>query len=166
MPRRAGKVPDPPARADPARSTCGDKLSGCPRFRDPLPEPAPFGQSAAGLAEVETNAKISFYEVNGIHQISSIAGKFSLSQNYPNPFNPTTKIKYSIPQSSAMHMMSVQLKVYDITGRLVSTPINEFESPGTYEVDFNASNIASGVYFYRLTAGNDFIDVKKMIVLK
>jgi hypothetical protein len=124
------------------------------------------GQSAAGLAEVETNAKISFYEVNGIHQISSIAGKFSLSQNYPNPFNPTTKIKYTIPQSSAMHMMSVQLKIYNITGRLVSTLINEFESPGTYEVDFNASNIASGVYFYRLTAGDNYTDVKKMIVLK
>jgi hypothetical protein len=124
------------------------------------------GQSKAGLAEVETNARISFYEVNGINQISTTAGKFSLSQNYPNPFNPATKIKYTIPAAGTMHMMSVQLKIYDITGRLVSTLVNEFETPGTYETDFNASNIASGVYFYRLTAGAEYSEVKKMIVLK
>jgi hypothetical protein len=125
------------------------------------------GQAVAGLAEVETNAKVSFYEINGIKQISNIAGKFSLSQNYPNPFNPSTKIKYTIPAATgSMNVRSVELKIYDITGRLVSTIVNQFQTPGTYETDFNGTNLASGIYFYRLSAGIDFNEVKKMVLLK
>jgi hypothetical protein len=91
-------------------------------------------------------------------------GIFTLYQNYPNPFNPTTKIKYSIPVGT-QHAVSVQLKVYDILGREVATLVNKQQQPGNYEVEFNASNFASGVYFYQLRAGN-FISTKKMILLK
>jgi hypothetical protein len=123
------------------------------------------GQSAAGLAEVETNARISFYEIFGIKQISMIADKFSLYQNYPNPFNPSTKIKYSIPYTSNL-LYSVKLTVYDITGRVVAVLINQVQRTGVYEADFNANNIASGIYFYRLSVDDKFSEVKKMVVLK
>ncbi len=89
-----------------------------------------------------------------------VVNKYSLSQNYPNPFNPTTTIKFSI-----LHSQFSTLKVYDILGREVTTLVNEVKSPGTYEVEFNASQLASGVYFYRLTAG-DFMQTKKMMLLK
>jgi hypothetical protein len=86
--------------------------------------------------------------------------KYSLEQNYPNPFNPVTKIKYSIPQSN-----SVSLTVYDILGSEIKIIVNEEKPAGSYEVEFNASDLASGIYFYRLQAGS-FVQTKKMIVLK
>ena len=85
---------------------------------------------------------------------------FELKQNYPNPFNPVTTINYSIPSNG-----NVELKIYDILGREVATLVNETKAPGNYEVNFNAANLASGVYFYQLRAG-DFIQTKKMILLK
>lgn len=123
------------------------------------------GENLAGLAEVETNAQISYYDVFGITQLSMIADKFSLSQNYPNPFNPDTKIKYSIPfVNNSMH--SVSLIVYDITGREVTRLVNQQQRAGVYEVDFKANNIASGIYFYKLNVGDKYSDVKKMVLLK
>jgi photosystem II stability/assembly factor-like uncharacterized protein len=89
--------------------------------------------------------------------------KFELSQNYPNPFNPTTIIKYSIPV--AQNISTVQLKVYDILGRVVAALVNKEQMPGNYEVQFNASNLPSGVYFYRLTF-KGLTQSKKMILLK
>ncbi len=86
--------------------------------------------------------------------------EFSLEQNYPNPFNPSTTIKYSIPKASF-----VTLKVYDILGREMTSLINEEKPAGIYEVKLNAVNLASGVYFYRITAGN-FVSTKKFIILK
>ena len=85
---------------------------------------------------------------------------YSLSQNYPNPFNPSTKISYNIAMVGI-----VSLKIYDILGREVSTLVNEEKPAGKYEVNFNASNLASGVYFYQIKAG-DFVQSKKMILLK
>lgn len=85
---------------------------------------------------------------------------FSLSQNYPNPFNPLTSIHYAIGKRQF-----VTLKVYDILGNEIVTLVNDEKSAGNYEVNFNASNIPSGVYFYRLQAGS-FIQTKKMILLK
>jgi len=85
---------------------------------------------------------------------------YSLSQNYPNPFNPVTKINFAIPKQSF-----VTIKVFDILGREVKTLINENKSAGNYIVEFNASTLASGVYYYRIEAG-DFRDVKKMILIK
>ena len=90
---------------------------------------------------------------------------FKLEQNYPNPFNPTTIIKYSIPFLETGHAPSVQLRVYDLLGREVATLVKKEQQPGNYEVEFNASNLSSGVYFYKLQAGN-FIQTKKMLLLK
>ncbi|HKJ80802.1 MAG TPA: S41 family peptidase [Ignavibacteriaceae bacterium] len=91
---------------------------------------------------------------------------FKLEQNYPNPFNPSTKIKYTIPSSVVTgHASSVQLKVYDVLGREVTTLVNETKLPGKYEIEFNAASLSSGVYFYRITAGN-YTAVKKMLLMK
>jgi hypothetical protein len=89
-----------------------------------------------------------------------VATSYKLDQNYPNPFNPTTMITYSIPKES-----QVSLIIYDVMGREVTELINERQSAGSYEVEFNASSIASGTYFYKLTAG-EFVSVKKMTLLK
>ena len=86
--------------------------------------------------------------------------EFILSQNYPNPFNPSTKIKYSIPQTS-----NVVIKIYDVLGSEVATLVNEEKSVGTYELNWNAANLSSGVYVYRLQAGS-FVQTRKMILLK
>lgn len=85
---------------------------------------------------------------------------FTLSQNYPNPFNPSTKIQYVVSS-----MSYVVLKVYDILGREVATLANEEKSAGSYEVQFNASNLPSGTYFYVFRAGN-YAETKKMVLLK
>jgi hypothetical protein len=100
---------------------------------------------------------------------------FSLEQNFPNPFNPSTTIRYSIPNviaSGAKQSQMVTLKVYDILGNEVATLVNEEQTAGTYEVEFNTSssfrlvrNLTSGIYFYQLKAGS-FIETKKMIFLK
>ncbi len=98
---------------------------------------------------------------------SEIPEKFSLSQNYPNPFNPTTTIEYSIPNVGMLNATSsnVQLIVYDVLGRKITTLVNNKQTPGIYSVKFDASNLPSGVYFYRLQAGN-FVATKKMILMK
>jgi hypothetical protein len=83
-----------------------------------------------------------------------------LIQNYPNPFNPATTISYSVPKRSR-----VSLKLFDILGREVVELKNEIQNAGTYKVKFNASHLASGIYFYQLKS-DDFISVKKMILLK
>lgn len=86
--------------------------------------------------------------------------EFKLEQNYPNPFNPTTTIQYQLPQDS-----KVILKVYDILGSEVAALVNEEQEAGYKEVKFDAINIASGIYVYRLQAG-DFISTKKMLPVK
>lgn len=93
-------------------------------------------------------------------QTSEMPGEFALNQNYPNPFNPATIIKYSVPQA-----VYVQLKVYDILGREVTTLVNGNREAGNYEVSFDGSKLTSGLYIYRLTAGN-FISTKKMLMIK
>jgi hypothetical protein len=85
---------------------------------------------------------------------------YSLEQNYPNPFNPSTSIQFRIPENSF-----VSLKIYNVLGKEVSTLMNEEKNAGTYEVNFNASALSSGVYFYKLEAGN-FVQTKKMILMK
>lgn len=85
---------------------------------------------------------------------------FNLEQNYPNPFNPSTKINYSIPASEL-----VQLKVYDLLGNLVVTLVNEIKAAGSYEVEFNANQLGSGIYFYQLRAGNNIL-TRKMTLVK
>ncbi len=103
--------------------------------------------------------------VIGIQTISNeIPNSFSLSQNYPNPFNPSTKIKFSIPSVETTRRV-VSIKVYDALGREVSTLVNQQLTPGTYEVEWDASNYPSGLYFYKLTSG-DFTETKRMILIK
>ena len=91
---------------------------------------------------------------------TTLPTQFTLSQNYPNPFNPSTTIKYSVTQSS-----NVVLKIFDVLGKEVATLINEEKPAGNYEVEFDASNLSSGVYLYKLQAGN-FVETKKMILLR
>jgi hypothetical protein len=116
------------------------------------------------------NTNYTVYNGVNIKNISSEVPKdFSLSQNYPNPFNPTTKIKFAIPYKTVGHPeysgLSVSLKIFDILGKEIATLVNEKLNPGTYEVTFDGSNFASGIYFYRLTT-DDFIDTKKLVLMK
>ena len=92
--------------------------------------------------------------------------KFALEQNYPNPFNPSTKIKYSVPSNVKSGTADVKLIVYDILGREIKTLVNEKQQAGNYEVNFNASGLASGMYIYRIEVGNKFSSTKKMILLR
>ena len=97
----------------------------------------------------------------GISLISNtVPDKFGLFQNYPNPFNPTTSIKYQVES-----IKFIKLVVYDILGKEAATLVNETQSPGVYEVTFDGSQYSSGVYFYKLVAG-DFSEVKKMLLIK
>jgi len=97
----------------------------------------------------------------GIRNISSeVPERYSLSQNYPNPFNPSANIKYQIAKNS-----NVTLKIYDNLGKEVGILVNEELKAGTYESTFDGSRLSSGIYFYRLTAG-DYSETKKMILIK
>jgi hypothetical protein len=96
----------------------------------------------------------------GIKQLSNIVKEFSLSQNYPNPFNPSTKINFSVPAGDY-----VDLRVYDILGREVKVLLSQYVTAGEYEIDFDAHNLASGMYYYRLKS-RDNVAVKKMTLVK
>ncbi|MGB9696867.1 MAG: T9SS type A sorting domain-containing protein [Ignavibacteria bacterium] len=98
--------------------------------------------------------------VTAIGNNVSAPDKYELLQNYPNPFNPITAIKFSLPKDQL-----VKLSIYDITGKEVAVLVNEVKKAGSYIVEFNAGNLASGVYFYKLTAG-EFSSVKKMMLVK
>ncbi|MGA2668345.1 MAG: T9SS type A sorting domain-containing protein, partial [Ignavibacteria bacterium] len=86
--------------------------------------------------------------------------KFALYQNYPNPFNPVTKIAYDIPKRT-----EVIIKIYNVLGQLVIQPVNEVKEPGKYNLEFDASNLPSGVYYYVIKAGS-FTDTRKMVLVK
>ncbi|HEY5535593.1 MAG TPA: T9SS type A sorting domain-containing protein [Ignavibacteria bacterium] len=104
--------------------------------------------------------------LTGIEKLNElIPEKYSLYQNYPNPFNPTTTIRFEVPLSKGGLKGVVSLKIFDILGKEVATLVNEQLTPGTYEDDWNASQFPSGIYFYKLTAGN-FSETKKLILLK
>ncbi|MBK9331689.1 MAG: T9SS type A sorting domain-containing protein [Ignavibacteria bacterium] len=91
---------------------------------------------------------------------NSVADKFSLSQNYPNPFNPITHLGFGI-----LEFGLVSLRVYDALGKDVAVLVNEKLSPGIYETEFDGSNYPSGIYYYKLEAG-EFSEVRKMILLR
>ena len=131
-----------------------------------------IGQGDSPLNSVTVGKEVSafvqqFYQSNFDDNIlpveeenNLIVDEFKLFQNYPNPFNPVTRIKFQIPQAG-----KVTIKIYDILGAEVTTLLNEERPTGIYEIDFNASRLASGVYFYQLKAGS-YIETKKMILLK
>jgi hypothetical protein len=99
--------------------------------------------------------------------LSGVPGEFNLWQNYPNPFNPETRIRFDVPQESR-----VELTVYDILGRRVATLVSDTKPAGTHNARFDASDVSSGVYFYRLSAepikakGATFHDVKKLVLVR
>ncbi|MCB9250138.1 MAG: T9SS type A sorting domain-containing protein [Ignavibacteriales bacterium] len=112
------------------------------------------------LTNIVTDAKISE---------NNLPTDFRLEQNYPNPFNPTTTIKYTIPTNSfipsGVEGYDVRMTIYDVLGREIKTLVNEVKTPGNYEITFDATNLPSGVYYYRLKS-NDFVQTKKMLLLK
>ena len=88
--------------------------------------------------------------ITGVEELEEgIPSKFDLSQNYPNPFNPVTLIKYQVPETS-----HISIKIYDVIGREIATLVNEVKQPGVFQVSFNCENLASGVYFYKMIAGD------------
>ena len=101
-----------------------------------------------------------FYVLTDVESEQNLPEGFILNQNYPNPFNPSTKISWQVPQGSWQ-----SLKIYDVLGNEVATLVNEYQSVGTYEVEFIASGFPSGIYFYQLQSG-EFVETKKMILLK
>ncbi len=121
-----------------------------------------------GLSVFNSNSYkgLLFYNQTGVilssreEENNTVVGLYKLNQNYPNPFNPSTTIKYSIPSASY-----VLLKVYNILGKEVTTLTNEMKNAGTYEVNFNASNLSSGTYFYRIQSGT-YSETKKILLLK
>ncbi len=122
---------------------------------------APDGRLFAGTASGQVYRSVA--STNGV-----TAGQgggiqtYELEQNYPNPFNPTTLIRYSIPVET---YNCTSLRVYDLLGREVAVLVNERKAPGTYSVEFIASSLATGIYFYRLTAGS-FVETRKMAVVR
>jgi hypothetical protein len=113
-----------------------------------------FFSNENSISLTKSNSKeISYKDIN-------LVKTYTLEQNYPNPFNPSTLIHYEMPKDGF-----VTLKVYDILGNIVKTLVNQYQSKGRYDINFNANNLASGIYFYRLQSGS-FISTKKMLLLK
>lgn len=107
------------------------------------------------------NKQVRVYNPIGIVNISSIAKDFSLSQNYPNPFNPVTQINFTVAKTS-----DVKIRIFDIIGNEISVIVNQTMTPGEYRVDFNGSQLASGTYFYSLSADGKTVSTKKMLMIK
>lgn len=114
-----------------------------------------YNGSAPDLGAIETNVTTGLENENG-----SVPEKMLLNQNYPNPFNPTTNIIYEVPNSG-----NVKITIYDSSGRNIETLLNETKNSGTYQLQFDGSNLASGIYFYRLQVNGNSV-IKKMILLK
>jgi hypothetical protein len=125
------------------------------------------GESFAGTSTNENSKVVSGFLSYSTSITTGIADEknlipviFDLHQNYPNPFNPSTVISWQLPVSSR-----VSLKVYDVLGKEVATLVNENKEAGYYETRFDGSALASGLYIYRLSAGN-FVSTKKMLMIK
>ncbi|MBX7046998.1 MAG: T9SS type A sorting domain-containing protein [Ignavibacteria bacterium] len=115
------------------------------------------------LKQMDFNGNYKYYEL-GNEVIIGVPSRFDISQNYPNPFNPSTKINFDLPFDS-----KVQIKVFDMTGREISQIVNEAKTAGYYTVNFNASALASGVYFYQINAtggSQSFVKTMKMVLVK
>jgi hypothetical protein len=116
------------------------------------------GSHAYRLKQIDFDGSYSYSNTIEVDVTTPLT--FNLSQNYPNPFNPTTKINYSIPSDS-----KVTISIYSITGEVVAELVNDFVAAGSYSVDFDGSNLASGMYIYKMTAGN-FTQTNKMMLMK
>ena len=122
------------------------------------------------VLRIETKGRVTLLEsafadeygnlIDAQIEIEELPNEFDLYQNYPNPFNPATTIRYDLPQNT-----DVRLDIYNILGQRVYTLVNAPQKAGRYEVRFDASSLASGVYFYRLMTG-EFASVKQMTLIK
>ncbi len=118
--------------------------------------------------DASTMSRLGFTRIpTNVENEEVLPTSYLLDQNYPNPFNPSTKIKFSIPGNTITGEANnfVTLIVYDILGNEIATLVDGYKSAGNYEIEFNAENIPSGVYFYQLTSG-EFIQTKKMLLMK
>jgi hypothetical protein len=127
-----------------------------------------FTDNISGLNVNKLSYRLRQVDFSGQSQYSPVVlvdniipENYNVSQNFPNPFNPSTIIKYQIPQNSL-----VNLKVYNSLGQEVATLVNGMVNAGSYEVQLNASNLSSGVYYYVIKAGENFVQTKKMILMK
>jgi len=111
------------------------------------------------LKQIDFNGNFEYFNLSSEIEVG-VPTEFALSQNYPNPFNPSTKINYDLPKDGL-----VSIALYDLTGRQVASIVNEVKTAGYYTVQFNASNLSSGMYFYRITSGS-FVSTKKMALIK
>ncbi len=115
------------------------------------------------LKQIDFNGNFKYYNLNNEVNVG-IPTKFDLLQNYPNPFNPSTKINYDLPFDG-----KVTLKIFDMSGKEVSTLVDDVQVAGYYTINFNASNLSSGIYLYKISAnanGNNFVATKKMMLVK
>lgn len=126
-----------------------------------------LGEPIVGKAASSTNiSSIGFWSVyqqdvlTSVNDEEQIPVEYKLEQNYPNPFNPTTTIKFAVAEKSR-----VIIKIYNITGEEITTLVNEEKDKGWYEVKFNSTGLSSGIYLYRMQAGN-YVSIKKMMLLK
>ncbi|MBK8983673.1 MAG: T9SS type A sorting domain-containing protein [Ignavibacteria bacterium] len=111
------------------------------------------------LKQIDFNGSFEYFNLSNEVNIG-VPSTFEMSQNYPNPFNPSTKINYDLPKDGL-----TVLRIFDISGREVSTPVNEIQTAGYYTVNFNGSNLSSGIYIYTLTSNNQTV-TKKMLLVK
>lgn len=112
------------------------------------------------------NTRISYTENGGITNIkilsiNNVPKDFILEQNYPNPFNPKTNINFQISM-----FCKVKLVLYDYLGREINTLVDDYKNSGSYQVEFSAENMSSGIYFYRLIVNGNLVETKKMTLLK
>ncbi len=147
----------------PSRMTTFCKILFVLQFWTKSIEPTGGTVTLRNLNSIDSNGihhPIDLTVITGIEKPKEIPSNFTMSQNYPNPFNPSTKIKFTVPQAG-----QINLKIFNSLGQEVKTLVSEEKDIGNYEVSFNASNLPSGIYFYKLQAGS-FIESKKMILMK
>lgn len=133
--------------------------SGSPTFEYPITISGLYNYQCTPHGSMGMTGTI-IVSIESVKEISGTADNYKLNQNYPNPFNPVTKINFSIAKAG-----SVTLKIYDISGKEVSTLVNANLNKGSYEVTFDGSNFSSGIYYYRISTG-DFSEVRKMALIK
>jgi len=115
------------------------------------------GKLSYRVKQIDNNGNFKYSDIVNVNLVTK---DFKLYQNHPNPFNPTTRIKFSVPERN-----NVNIKIFNMIGQEIQEIVNQEYEAGNYNVEFNASNLASGVYFYRIQSGN-FVESKKMIYLK
>lgn len=152
------------ANAKNTGSLIGNVVAGSNSYTDPAKFVGNFFYQITGVydigeSEPSNEASVTVTRINN-DEDKNIPDEFKLFQNYPNPFNPTTTIKYLLPAKS-----NVTMEIYDVLGKEIKLLLNEIQVQGSYEIKFNAESLTSGIYFYRITAG-DFIETKKMLFIK